>query len=54
MWIVMYFLKWSFLHFILLCFIKMFTYFLYHYWLCTSSQAWLAYGAVTNLEVVKV
>lgn len=32
----------------------MFTYFVYHYWLCTSSQAWLAYGAVTNLEVIRV
>lgn len=48
------FLKWNFLHFILLCFIKMFTYFLYHDRLCASSQACPAYGAVTSLEVIRV
>lgn len=40
---------WSVLHFILLCFIlKCLHIFLSHYWLCTSSQSWLSYDAITN------
>lgn len=43
---------WSFLCFILLCFIlKCLRIFLFRYRLCTSSQAWLAYGAMTSLSI---